>query len=113
MANQFKFLIGIDEAGRGPLAGPVSVGLVLVPVNFDWNLIPESMRSKIILSGGLRVENVAQAVQQIKPWAVDVASGVEPIAGLKGIKDHVLIQRFVKATTETVASTEATTNGQL
>ena len=40
MANQFKFLIGIDEAGRGPLAGPVSVGLVLVPVNFDWNLIP-------------------------------------------------------------------------
>lgn len=80
---------------------------------FDWNLIPESMRSKIILSGGLRVENVAQAVQQIKPWAVDVASGVEPIAGLKGIKDHVLIQRFVKATTDTVASTEATTNGQL
>jgi ribonuclease HII len=35
-----KYLIGIDEAGRGPLAGPVSVGLVLVPVNFDWELIP-------------------------------------------------------------------------
>lgn len=35
-----KWLIGIDEAGRGPLAGPVSVGLVLVPVNFNWNLIP-------------------------------------------------------------------------
>ncbi len=35
-----KWLIGIDEAGRGPLAGPVSVGLVLVPSDFDWKLIP-------------------------------------------------------------------------
>ena len=35
-----KWLIGIDEAGRGPLAGPVSVGFVLVPTDFDWNLIP-------------------------------------------------------------------------
>lgn len=72
---------------------------------FDWNLIPESMRSKIILSGGLRVENVAQAVQQIKPWAVDVSSGVETVGGIKGIKDHVLIQRFVKAATDSVATT--------
>ncbi len=35
----FKYLIGIDEAGRGPLAGPVSVGVALVPVDFNWNLI--------------------------------------------------------------------------
>ena len=35
-----KWLIGIDEAGRGPWAGPVSVGVVIVPVNFDWDLIP-------------------------------------------------------------------------
>lgn len=40
MKKPLKWLVGIDEAGRGPLAGPVSVGLVLVQANFDWNLIP-------------------------------------------------------------------------
>lgn len=35
-----KWLIGIDEAGRGPLAGPVAVGVVLVPTDFDWSLLP-------------------------------------------------------------------------
>jgi len=37
--KQKQWQIGIDEAGRGPLAGPVAVGVVLVPINFDWNLI--------------------------------------------------------------------------
>lgn len=40
MKNRSKWLVGIDEAGRGPLAGPVSVGLVLIPANFNWGLIP-------------------------------------------------------------------------
>ncbi|HEX4798931.1 MAG TPA: ribonuclease HII [Candidatus Paceibacterota bacterium] len=34
-----RYEIGIDEAGRGPLAGPVAVGVVMVPIDFDWNLI--------------------------------------------------------------------------
>lgn len=41
-----KWLIGIDEAGRGPLAGPVAVGVVKVTANFDWKLIPGAGDSK-------------------------------------------------------------------
>jgi len=41
-----RYLIGIDEAGRGPLAGPVAVGAVLVPVDFDWSLVAGVRDSK-------------------------------------------------------------------
>ena len=34
-----KWIVGVDEAGRGPLAGPVAVGMVVVPADFDWDLI--------------------------------------------------------------------------
>jgi len=44
-----RYLIGIDEAGRGPLAGPVAVGIVAVPFNFDWKLIPGVGDSKMVL----------------------------------------------------------------
>lgn len=43
-----QWVIGIDEAGRGPLAGPVAVGIALVPSDFDWNLIPGVGDSKQI-----------------------------------------------------------------
>ncbi len=42
----FQYELGIDEAGRGPLAGPVAVGLVLVPTGFDWSLLPGVSDSK-------------------------------------------------------------------
>lgn len=46
MYNKPMFIIGVDEAGRGALAGPVAVGVALVPQDFDWTLIPGVKDSK-------------------------------------------------------------------
>ena len=46
MVMKSRWLIGIDEAGRGPLAGPVSVGVACVQEGFDWGIIPEVDDSK-------------------------------------------------------------------
>lgn len=54
---------------------------------FDWQLIPRDLPLPLVLSGGLTPDNVAQAVRQVRPWAVDVSSGVEAGKELKGIKD--------------------------
>ncbi len=62
---------------------------------FDWNLIPPAMRGRIVLSGGLNPLNVSAAVKNIKPWAVDVSSGVE--SAEKGVKDHMKIAQFIEA----------------
>jgi len=59
---------------------------------FDWRLIPANLPKPVILSGGLTPDNIAEAVQQVRPWAVDVSSGVEVS---KGIKDAQRIARFI------------------
>ena len=60
---------------------------------FDWSLIPKNISRPLILSGGLNSGNVKQAVAQVKPWAVDVSSGVETE---KGIKDAMKIAAFIR-----------------
>lgn len=60
---------------------------------FDWGLIPHNLALPVILSGGLHAGNVAAGIRQVRPWAVDVSSGVE--AG-KGIKDAAKIAAFIK-----------------
>jgi phosphoribosylanthranilate isomerase len=62
---------------------------------FDWSLAAEgARRAPIVLAGGLNAENVADAVRQVRPWAVDVASGVE---SAPGVKDHEKTARFIRA----------------
>ncbi len=59
---------------------------------FDWSLIPEGLDRPLVLSGGLDPDNVSAAVRRVRPWAVDVSSGVE---SAKGIKDARLITAFI------------------
>jgi len=59
---------------------------------FDWALIPREMPVPVVLSGGLHPGNVEHAVRSVRPWAVDVSSGVE---SAKGIKDAAKIEAFM------------------
>ena len=64
---------------------------------FDWSLIPPSVPLPVVLSGGLNAANVIEGMRRVRPWAVDVSSGVE---SSKGIKDAELMRRFCDAVHE-------------
>jgi phosphoribosylanthranilate isomerase len=72
---------------------------------FDWSLIPKELAPRVVLSGGLSVQNATEAVLQVRPYAVDVSSGVEQS---KGIKDAARIRAFVGAVREADATPEMT-----
>lgn len=61
---------------------------------FDWSLVPSGVPLPVVLSGGLHAGNVIQGIHALRPWAVDVSSGVE---SAKGIKDAEAIRRFCDA----------------
>lgn len=64
---------------------------------FDWSLIPPGVPHPVVLSGGLTPANVIDGILALRPWAVDVSSGVEQS---KGIKDAGLMRRFCLAVRE-------------
>jgi phosphoribosylanthranilate isomerase len=61
---------------------------------FDWSLIPRGVPLPVGLSGGLNPANVIAGVLDVRPWAVDVSTGVEVS---KGVKDAALMRRFCEA----------------
>ena len=68
--------------------------------SFDWSRIPNELRARVILAGGLSVGNVGDAVREVRPAAVDTSSGVE---SSKGVKDFHLMRDFITAVREATA----------
>lgn len=64
---------------------------------FDWSLIPANVGCPLVLSGGLNPANVIDGITRVRPWAVDVSTGVEQA---KGIKDAGLMREFCEAVRE-------------
>lgn len=67
---------------------------------FDWDALPQGVGRPVVLSGGLTPANVGAAIRRLRPWAVDVSSGVESIdadgRAIRGIKDPARISAFVE-----------------
>jgi len=82
-ASAQGFLFDSNAAGRLGGSGDT----------FDWSKIPTSFAYPVVLAGGINPSNVAAAITRVKPWGVDVSSGVEAD---KGIKDPVLVERFIE-----------------
>jgi len=77
------FLLDSNAAGRLGGSGDT----------FNWSRIPTSFDYPVVLAGGITPSNVAEAISRVRPWGVDVSSGVE--AG-KGIKDPALVEQFIE-----------------
>ncbi len=64
---------------------------------FDWAKVPNTCQSPIILAGGLNPENVASAIEQVRPYAVDVSGGIEAAKGIKELEKMKAFMRSVES----------------
>jgi phosphoribosylanthranilate isomerase len=80
-----------------PAAGGLPGG---TGMTFDWGRLPNDLPCRIVLSGGLDAANVGAAIRRVRPWAVDVSSGVEATdqdgRPARGIKDPARIREFIE-----------------
>jgi phosphoribosylanthranilate isomerase len=89
LANR-KYIFLLDAGAQGRYGGTGR--------SFDWNLArPIARKFTVLVAGGLNPTNVAEAIQAISPWGVDVSTGVET----KGIKDVAKIRKFIEAVKKT------------
>lgn len=63
---------------------------------FDWQAIPEAFRHRIMLAGGLNPDNIAAAIRAVRPYAVDLSSGVESAPGIKDVARMTRLMNEVK-----------------
>ena len=74
---------------------------------FDWSLVPRGVPHRLVLSGGLHAGNVGSGILEVRPWAVDVSSGVE---SARGVKDAAAIRAFCDAVREADSRIDASTS---
>ena len=107
-------LLEYEQANRA--ASPLFTSLLLdtyvdayggAGKGFDWSLIPKELAPRVVLSGGLSVHNATDAVVRVRPYAVDISSGVE---AAKGIKDARKIADFIAAVRAGDATLESETH---
>ncbi len=94
----------ISQAGNAAKRFPNARGLLLDTLVaaeyggtgecFSWERLPRSVTKPVVLAGGLNADNVAHAIRTVKPYGVDVSTGVETA---RGKKDAIKIQQFVQA----------------
>lgn len=65
---------------------------------FDWSVIPENLVKPVVLAGGLNPDNVAQAIKETRPYAVDVSGGVEQEKGIKSAEKIATFMQQVSST---------------
>jgi len=86
LLSKQRFITLLDSQANGKYGG---TGLT-----FDWEIAQQvARRFPVIIAGGLNSENVAQAIEMVAPWGVDVSSGVE----VDGIKSPAKIRAFIEA----------------
>ena len=71
---------------------------------FDWSLIPKELAPRVVLSGGLSVQNATDAVAGVRPYAVDISSGVEESKGIKCARKIAAFVQAVRAADTTIES---------
>jgi phosphoribosylanthranilate isomerase len=108
--KRVQFVIRAYSAGDPALADASQSAADIILVDspdpgsgkvFDWRLAEGAPRGKrILLAGGLTPENVGEAIKLVRPWGVDVSTGVEQKPGRK---DPAKLRRFVEAAREAAA----------